>query len=96
MIAGITAAFGIPVDKGTISAIVSCMVGISGTTFGGKAIVSGLLKLIPGVGSALGATISAATATALRLFTVAYLRMHLAAAGAVASGSWAALTAVQF
>lgn len=65
MIAGITAAFGIPVDKGTISAIVSCMVGISGTTFGGKAIVSGLLKLIPGVGSALGATISAATATAL-------------------------------
>lgn len=64
MIAGITAAFGIPVDKGTISAIVSCLIGISGTTYGGKTIVTGLLKL-SGVGTVLGATISGGTAATL-------------------------------
>ena len=65
MLATITAVFGIPIEKGTLVAIVTATIGTAGTTVLGKTIVSGLLKLIPGVGSAVGGAISAATAAAL-------------------------------
>lgn len=65
MLAGITAVFGIPVEKGTLIAIVTGTIGAPGATVLGRTVVSGLLKLIPGAGSAAGGAISAATAAAL-------------------------------
>ena len=65
MLAGITAVFGVPIEKATLVAIISATIGTAGTTVLGKSIVSGLLKLIPGVGSVVGGAISGATAAAL-------------------------------
>lgn len=65
MITGITVTFGLPVEKSTIMAILTTLIGTAGTTLLGKQVVSGLLKLIPGVGSIVGGTISAGTAAAL-------------------------------
>lgn len=65
MLAGITACFGLQLEKVTLTAIVSSTIGTIGTTVLGKNIVSGLLKCIPGVGSVVGGAISAATASTL-------------------------------
>ncbi len=65
MMAGITAVFGIPVDKATLTAILSATIGTGGATLLGKTVVTNLLKLIPGAGSVVGGAISAATAAAL-------------------------------
>lgn len=65
MLAKITSVFGIPIQKGTLTAILSSMLGTTATTTAGHAIVGSLLKLIPGAGSVIGGTISAATAAAL-------------------------------
>ena len=65
MLGGITVAFGVPMEKASLVAIVTATIGTAGTTVLGKTVVSGLLKLIPGVGSAVGGAISAATAAAL-------------------------------
>ena len=65
MLAGITIAFGVPIEKASLVAIVTSTIGTAGTTVLGKTVVSGLLKLIPGVGSIVGGAISGATAAAL-------------------------------
>lgn len=65
MMAGITAVFGIPVDKAALAAILSATIGTGGLTLLGKTIVTNLLKLIPGAGTIAGGAISAATAAAL-------------------------------
>ena len=65
MIAKITAAFGIPLKTGSLTAIIAGLLGTTGTTVIGKTIVSNLLKLIPGAGSIAGGAISGATAAAL-------------------------------
>lgn len=65
MLASITTAFGLPVEKRTLIAIVSATIGTAGTTVLGKTIVSGLLKFIPGIGSVAGGAISAAAAASL-------------------------------
>lgn len=65
MLAGITTVFGLPMEKSTLTAIVSATIGTAGTTVLGKTIVSGLLKFIPGIGSVAGGAISAAAAAAL-------------------------------
>ena len=65
MIGGITAIFGVPMDQGTVMAIISATIGTAGTTVLGKTIAANLIKLIPGVGSAVGGVISATTAAAL-------------------------------
>lgn len=65
MLAGITVAFGIPVDKASLAAILSATIGTGGATLLGKTIVTNLIKLIPGAGSIVGGAISAATAAAL-------------------------------
>ncbi len=65
MIAGITATFGLEFNQSFLSSIVASVVTGSGATLAGRAIVSGLLKLIPGVGSVVGGTIAAAAAAAL-------------------------------
>ena len=65
MIASITGVFGIPVEKATVTALISATIGTVGTTVMGKTVVSGLLKMIPGVGSVTGGVISASVAAAL-------------------------------
>lgn len=65
MCARITAVFGIDIDEVMLSGIVTALIGIPAVTIGGKAIVSGALKLIPGVGTILGGLISGLTAAAL-------------------------------
>lgn len=65
MLAGISKVFGLNLSKGLMGTLVSSMIGSSAATIGGKAIVSGLLKLIPGAGSVAGAIISGATAGTL-------------------------------
>ncbi len=65
MLASITAAFGLPIEKGVISTIVSSTIGAAGATVLGKTIVTGLLKCIPGAGSVVGGVISGSVAAAL-------------------------------
>ena len=65
MLAGITTAFGIPVDKAALAAVLSATIGTSGMTVLGKSIVIKLIQLLPGAGSVVGGAISAATAAAL-------------------------------
>lgn len=65
MLAGITAIFGIKVSENLLKSIVTSLAGTAGATFTGRTIVSNLLKMIPGVGTALGGTISGTTAALL-------------------------------
>lgn len=62
MIAGITAVFGLDVNKSFITAVISATLGSSGATVLGRTVVSNILKLVPGVGSVAGGAISAGTA----------------------------------
>lgn len=67
MIAGISSVFGMELSKGTLSMLVTSAIGVTGATFVGRAIVTNLLKMIPGVGSVAGGAISAATASTLTI-----------------------------
>lgn len=67
MFAGISAVFGLDVTKSTLATLTTTLLGSSGATLVGKAIVSNLFKLVPGVGSVTGAAISGSTAGALTL-----------------------------
>lgn len=62
MIASITAIFGMEVSTSLLTGFVSSTIGTAGATVLGKAIVSNILKLIPGIGTGIGGLISGATA----------------------------------
>ena len=62
MIASITVIFGFSLNKSILTALVSSTIGSGGATVLGKAVVSSLIKLIPGGGSVVGGAISAGTA----------------------------------
>ncbi len=62
MIASITTIYGMDINKSLLTGFVSSTIGTAGATVMGRAIVSNLLKLIPGVGMATGGAISGATA----------------------------------
>ncbi len=62
MIASITAIFGMEVSTSLLTGFVSSTIGTAGATVLGKAIVSNVLKLIPGIGTGIGGLISGATA----------------------------------
>ncbi|HEY9699088.1 MAG TPA: GTPase [Trichocoleus sp.] len=76
MLAGISATFGLSIDESFLSTVIGSIVVGAGGTFAGRAIVSGLLKFIPGVGSVLGGAIAATTAAAL---TTAFGEAYIAA-----------------
>jgi uncharacterized protein (DUF697 family) len=80
MVAGITATYGLSFSEGFLSTLVASMVGGTAATLTGRAIVGGLLKLIPGVGSVVGGAISAATAAAV---TSAFGETYIAALDAL-------------
>ena len=65
MLAAISASFGVELSKAFFRTLVAAMAGTTGATFAGRAIVSNLLKFIPGVGSVAGGAISATTAAGL-------------------------------
>lgn len=65
MLASITAIFGFDISKAVLTTLISSIIGTSGATFAGKAIVSNLLKLIPGGGSVIGGLISGTTASVM-------------------------------
>ncbi|WP_196061678.1 MULTISPECIES: GTPase [unclassified Serratia (in: enterobacteria)] len=65
MIAKISYTFGMDVSRAALTTMVTSLVGAGGAVFVGRAIVTGLLKMIPGVGSVVGGAISATTASAI-------------------------------
>jgi uncharacterized protein (DUF697 family)/GTP-binding protein EngB required for normal cell division len=65
MLVGISATFGLDLDDAFYGTLISSVTGTVGATVAGRAIVGSLLKLIPGVGSAIGSAISGATAATL-------------------------------
>lgn len=65
MISGITAAYKVDLEKGVMTSIFSCLVGITGVTIGGRALSAELLKLIPGVGGAINGATAAVLTIAL-------------------------------
>jgi uncharacterized protein (DUF697 family) len=80
MVAGITATYGLSFSDGFLSTLVASMVGGTAATLTGRAIVGGLLKLVPGVGSVVGGVISATTAAAV---TSAFGEAYIAALDAL-------------
>ena len=65
MLAGISATFGIELSKALFSTPVAAMAGPAGATVLGRAVVSNLLKFVPGVGSVAGGVVAAAAAATL-------------------------------
>ena len=65
MLAGISATFGIELSRAFLGTLVASMAGTTGAAFLGRAVVSNLLKFIPGLGTIAGGAISATTAGAL-------------------------------
>lgn len=67
MMAAINSVFGFDIKRDTLVSLVTAAIGVGGATAIGKTVVSNLLKLIPGVGTAAGGAISAGTAGVLTL-----------------------------
>jgi small GTP-binding protein len=65
MIIKITHTYGIPLQEGAISSLAASVVGCTAATTVGRSFVGNLLKLAPGIGSAVGGVINGATAFAL-------------------------------
>lgn len=62
MLAGITKVFGIDIKREFMKSFAYSIFSVSGATILGKSVVSGILKLIPGVGTVAGGAISGSTA----------------------------------
>lgn len=76
MIAKITSIFGVSMNKAMVTSIVSSVTGVSGAVYTGRAVVSNLLKLLPGAGTVVGGLISGSTA-ALITTALAYAYINL-------------------
>lgn len=74
MLTRISAVFGLELTTGSLATILGSATTVVGGTLAGRALVGGLLKLIPGAGAIVGGTISAATAaTVTTAFGEAYI-----------------------
>ena len=65
MIASISKVMKIEADRAYLTTLVTSAAGVLGATITGRALVRGLIKLIPGAGSIIGGSISAVTASLL-------------------------------
>ncbi|HVW27038.1 MAG TPA: DUF697 domain-containing protein [Polyangiaceae bacterium] len=65
MLASISVTFGLDLDDAFLASLISSVTGTVGATLAGRAIVGGLFKLVPGVGSAAGGAITGATAATI-------------------------------
>lgn len=79
----LTATFGMKLEKATIVGIATTLIGVPAATIAGKSIVSGAIKLIPGVGTVLGAVVSGSTAA---LITAALGRTYITVLEMIARG----------
>lgn len=62
MISSIAVIFGVDLSKAALTSFVTSVLGTGGATLLGKAVVSNLIKLIPGAGTIVGGAISGGTA----------------------------------
>ncbi len=65
MLAGISATWGLEISTAFLTTLVAAASGATAATFVGRALVGGLLKMLPGAGSVVGGAISAATASTI-------------------------------
>jgi uncharacterized protein (DUF697 family)/GTP-binding protein EngB required for normal cell division len=65
MLAKISTVFGLQVGNDLLKSLLFTLVGTTAATVAGRAIVTNLLKFVPGIGSAVGGAISGATAAGL-------------------------------
>lgn len=65
MLAGINAVFGLSFSQTYLQTVVSSALGIAGTGWAARSLAAGLMKFVPGLGSAAGGVIAATTASAL-------------------------------
>lgn len=65
MLAKIGITFGMEISASALTTVVTSVLGASAATLAGRALVTGLLKMVPGAGSVAGGTIAATTAAAL-------------------------------
>lgn len=76
LMATISGIFEIDIKKDGLKALVTAALGVGGATLIGKTVVSGLIKMVPGVGSTVGGVISAGTAGVITLAVgKAYIEM---------------------
>lgn len=76
MIASITVAFGLKIDKSIITAFISTIFGTAGATIAGRTIVANIFKLLPGVGTVVGGMITGGTAAVVTTaLGEAYIRL---------------------
>ena len=62
MMARLTVVFGIPIERSMLAAVLSGALGTGGATLIGRSLVASIFKFLPGVGTAIGGTISGTTA----------------------------------
>lgn len=75
MLAKISSIFSMKLDEGTLTTLITAVLGCTGSTLAGKAIAN-CLKAIPGVGTALGGVISGGTASTLtKALGSAYIKL---------------------
>ena len=84
MLAGISVVFGLDASRNLLRVLVATATGTASSTLAGQFIVSNLLKSIPGAGSVVGGTVSAATAATL---TVALGEIYIASLVTAFSGA---------
>ncbi len=65
MLARLTVIFGIPINKALLTGTISGVLGTGGATLIGRTIVANIIKFIPGIGTAVGGTISGTTAAVI-------------------------------
>lgn len=65
MLARLTVIFGIPINKTLLTGTISGVLGTGGATLLGRTIVANIIKFVPGVGTAVGGTISGTTAAVI-------------------------------
>lgn len=65
MLAGITKVFDITVSDDILKSVITSLIGTAGVTIVGRSAASGLIKMIPGVGTVVGGVIGGTTASVL-------------------------------
>lgn len=65
MLSGISKVWGLNLERGFFITLLSSLLGTLGATLVGRTVAGGLVKLIPGLGSLIGATVNATTAATL-------------------------------
>ncbi|HHX38097.1 MAG TPA: hypothetical protein GX717_08975, partial [Clostridiaceae bacterium] len=85
MLAKITVAYGLKIDKATMTTVLSSVLGTSATTLVGRAVAGSLLKAVPIGGAIVGGAISGVTGATL---TYALGETYIRVVERILSGEW--------